>query len=150
MLIQQTVVTRLDAAALQPLAAIDPNLVLVFAAPNFFTDADFAVQLAAAFPAARRVAVSTAGEISSQGVSENSAVISAIRFERTPFKVASTDIVDMDDCIGAGQRLAQQLQAPDLKAVILLSQGVAVNGSDVIAGVVSVLGKSIPLTGGLA
>ncbi len=150
MLTLQTVVTRLDAAALEPLAAIDPNLVLVFAAPNFFTDADFAAQLTAAFPGARRVAVSTAGEISSQGVSENSAVISAIRFERTPFKVAHTDIAGMDDCIGAGQRLAEQLQAPDLKAVILLSQGVAVNGSDVIAGVVSVLGKNIPLTGGLA
>ncbi len=150
MLIQQTVVTRLDAAALQPLAAIDPNLVLVFAAPNFFTEGDFAAQLAAAFPGARRVAVSTAGEISSKGVSENSAVISAIRFEHTPFKVASTDISDMDDCAGAGQRLAQQLLAPDLKAVILFSQGVAVNGSDVIAGVVSVLGKNIPLTGGLA
>jgi hypothetical protein len=150
MLVRQSVVTRLDAAALLALAEIEPNLVLVFAAPRFFTDPDFSAQLAAAFPGARRVAVSTAGEISSQGVSDDSAVINAIRFERTPFKLAATDISGMDDSAGAGQRLAQQLQAPDLKAVMLFSQGVAVNGSDVIAGVVSVLGKSIPLTGGLA
>ena len=150
MLVRQSVITRLDAAALRSLAEIEPNLVLVFAAPRFFTEPDFAAKLKEAFPAARRVAVSTAGEISSQGVSEDSAVISAIRFERTPFKLAATDIVSMDDSAGAGARLAQQLQAPDLKAVILLSQGVAVNGSDLIAGVVSVIGKNIPLTGGLA
>ena len=150
MLVRQSVITRLDAAALHSLAEIEPNLVLVFAAPRFFTEPDFAAKLKEAFPAARRVAVSTAGEISSQGVSEDSAVISAIRFERTPFKLAATDIVSMDDSAGAGARLAQQLQAPDLKAVILLSQGVAVNGSDLIAGVVSVIGKNIPLTGGLA
>ena len=150
MLVQQTVVTRLDAATLIPLAEIAPNLVLVFAAPRFFTDPDFVRQLSAAFPGARRVAVSTAGEISSKGVSEDSAVISAIRFEQTPFRIASTAIAGMEDSFGAGQRLAGQLQAPDLKAVILLSQGVAVNGSEVIGGVVSVLGKQIPLTGGLA
>ncbi len=150
MLVRQSVVTHLDVASLQPLAAIDPNLVLVFAAPSFFTDPEFGVKLAAAFPAARRVAVSTAGEISSQGVSEASAVISAIRFERTPFRLVSSDIVGMEDSADVGRRLAEQLQAPDLKAVILLSQGVAVNGSDLIAGVVSVLGKEIPLTGGLA
>jgi hypothetical protein len=150
MLVRQSVVTRLDAAALEPLAKIDPNLVLVFAAPRFFTEPGFAAQLTAAFPNARRIALSTAGEISSQGVSNDSAVVSAIRFEHTPFKLASTDIAGMEDSAGAGERLARQLQAPDLKAVILLSQGVAVNGSDLIAGVVSVIGKDIPLTGGLA
>jgi hypothetical protein len=150
MRVQQTVVIRLNAETLGPLAEIAPNLVLVFAAPRFFTDPDFVQQLAAAFPGARRVAVSTAGEISSKGVSEDSAVISAIRFEQTPFRIASTEIVGMEDSFGAGQRLAGQLQAPDLKAVILFSQGVAVNGSEVIGGVVSVLGKQIPLTGGLA
>ena len=150
MFVRQSVVNRVDASTLQPLAEIEPNLVLVFAAPRFFTDPDFSAQLTSAFPAARRVAVSTAGEISSRGVSEDSAVISAIHFERTPFRIAATDIADMNDSEAAGRRLAEQLQAPDLKAVILLSQGVAVNGSDLIAGVVAVLGRGIPLTGGLA
>jgi len=150
MLVRQTVVNQLDMVKLVPLAEIAPNLILVFAAPRFFADPDFVHQLAAAFPDARRIAVSTAGEISSQGVSEDSAVITAIRFERTPFKLAATDIADMADSAGVGQRLAEQLQAPDLRAVILFSQGVAVNGSELISGVVSVLGKQIPLTGGLA
>ena len=150
MQIKQAVTSTLNLADLLPLAEINPNLVLVFAAPNFFKQPDFAAQLAAAFPDARRIGASTAGEISNQGVSEDSAVITAIRFERTPFKLAATDISGMEDSLGAGQRLAEQLKAPDLKAVMLLSQGVAVNGSELIAGVVGVLGKQIPLTGGLA
>lgn len=150
MQVQQTVLTSLDAGMLLPLAQIAPNLVLVFAAPRFFHDPDFAPFLATTFPGARRVAVSTAGEISDKGVSEESAVVTAIRFENTSFRIAATDIDGMSDSAAAGQRLAQQLHAPGLSAVILLSQGVAVNGSELIDGVVGVLGKQIPLTGGLA
>lgn len=150
MQVRQAVLTALDAAALTPLAEISPNLVLVFAAPAFFTNTAFATVLARAFPQARRLALSTAGEISGQGVSDNSIVVTAIRFEHIPFKVASTDFAGMEDSADAGRRLAEQLLAPDLKAVLLLSQGVAVNGSELIGGAVSVLGKGIPLTGGLA
>jgi hypothetical protein len=150
MLVRQTVVSHWKTAQLQALTEIEPNLVLVFAAPRFFTDPDFSAGLTAAFPAARRLAISTAGEINSQGVSEESAVVNAIRFERSAFKLAASDITCMEDSADVGRRLAAQLQAPDLRAVVLFSQGVAVNGSELIAGVVSVLGKNIPLTGGLA
>jgi hypothetical protein len=150
MQVRQTALTALDDAALAPLSAISPNLVLVFAAPSFFTDDRFAPWLAHAFPDARRLALSTAGEISTQGVSENTLVVTAIRFERLSFKVASTDFAGMDDSTPAGARLAEQLLASDLKAVLLLSQGVAVNGSELIGGAVGVLGKGVPLTGGLA
>lgn len=150
MLVRQISVTALDDTALAPLAGIRPNLVLAFAAPQFFGDPAFAPWLAKAFPAARRLAVSTAGEISNQGVNDNSIVVTALNLEKTPFKVAATDITGMHDSAGSGRRLAEQLMAPELKAMILFSQGVAVNGSDLIGGVVSVLGKEVPLTGGLA
>lgn len=150
MLVRQISVTALDDTALAALAGIRPNLVLAFAAPRYFEDPAFAPWLAKAFPDARRLAVSTAGEISNQGVNDNSIVVTALNLEKTPFKVATTDITGMNDSAGSGRRLAEQLLAPDLKAVILFSQGVAVNGSDLISGVVSVLGKEVPLTGGLA
>ena len=150
MLVRQIAATALDDAALAPLRDINPTLVLTFAAPQFFTQPGFAPWLARAFPGAQRVSLSTAGEITTQGVNDNSVVVTALRLDKTPFKVASTEIAGMEDSTGAGQRLAEQLQGPGLKAVILLSQGVAVNGSDLIAGAVSVLGKAIPLTGGLA
>lgn len=150
MLIRQIAVTDLNDAALAPLSEIGPNLVLAFAAPKFFSQAGLAPWLGKAFPGARRIALSTAGEITSHGVNDNSAVVTALRLDKTPFRIASTNITGMEDSADAGRRLAEQLAAPDLRAVILLSQGVAVNGSDLIAGVVSALGKEVPLTGGLA
>lgn len=147
---RQAVITALTDASLIPLKGIEPQLVLGFAAPRFFSDPDFASWLGRAFPDARRLVVSTAGEISSQGVSSDSAVITALHFDRASFRIASTDVDGMEDSLDAGRRLAAQFPAQDLKAVILLSQGVRVNGSELIAGAVSVLGKSIPLTGGLA
>jgi hypothetical protein len=147
---RQAVVTALTDASLIPLKSIDPQLVLGFAAPGFFRDPDFAPWLGRAFPHARCLVVSTAGEISSQGVSSDSAVITALHFERATFRIAATDVDGMEDSLDAGRRLAAQFPLQGLKAVILLSQGVRVNGSELIAGAVSVLGKSIPLTGGLA
>ncbi|MEW6676965.1 MAG: FIST N-terminal domain-containing protein [Pseudomonadota bacterium] len=150
MLARQVALTRLDTPPLAPLADIQPQLVLAFAAPQFFTTPGFSEWLTGAFPNARCLALSTAGEITNQGVNDNSVVVTALHFDQTPFRIASTEIVDMEDSQAAGRRLAEQLLAPDLKAVLLLSQGVAVNGSDLIAGAVEMLGKNIPLTGGLA
>ncbi len=150
MQVRQTVLTALETASLAALNEISPQLVLVFAAPAYFVDPAFATTLAAAFPQAKRLALSTAGEISSQGVGEQCIVVTALHFDQIEFRVAATDFAGMNDSAAAGQRLAEQLRDPDLKAVLLLSQGVAVNGSELIGGVVSVLGKGVPLTGGLA
>lgn len=150
MQVRQTRLTTLSSESLAALAEIEPNLVIVFAAPEYFADPGFAASLAQAFPKARRVGASTAGEIAVQGVSEHKAVITAVRLEKITFRVAATELAGMDDSRGAGARIAEQLVAPDLKAVILLSQGVGVNGSELIAGATGTLGGDIPLTGGLA
>jgi len=150
MQVRQIVVHTLADAPPAALADMNADLVLAFAAPRFFTDPNFAPWLGRAFPSARRLAVSTAGEISAQGVSRDSAVITAMRFDRTPLRVAHTDLGDMADSMAAGRRLAAQLPAAGLRAVFLLAQGVEVNGSELIAGMVSALGRDIPLTGGLA
>jgi hypothetical protein len=56
----------------------------------------------------------------------------------------------MDDSRAAGHRLAAQLKRPDLQAVMVLGQGVNINGSALLAGMNEVLPSSVPITGGLA
>lgn len=133
---------------LQALATLQPDLLLVFGAIALLPPV--AATLAELFPNAVRMGCSTAGEISSQGVSDDSCVVTAVRFERTRLQTASTTLFDMADSHDAGQRLAQQLPKAGLRAVLLLGQGVAINGSALITGMTSVLGHTIPLTGGLA
>jgi hypothetical protein len=150
MLVRQLRLSTLNHASFAPLQAIEPNLILVFAAPQHFAAPELAPALGQAFPKAHRVGVSTAGEISSDGVSDNSLVITAVHLDKIEMRIAHTDLADMADSQASGERLAQQLIDPRLRAAILLSQGVNVNGSEVIAGVTSILGSTIPLTGGLA
>lgn len=150
MQIRQANLSRLDEAALVPLAEIQPTLVLVFAAPRFFQDPSFAAVLGRAFPSARRVGASTAGEISSSGVRDDSIVVTALRLEHSGFAIAATDLRDMEDSADTGRRLAASLLEGAPRAVFLLAPGVAVNGSGIIEGVRAVLGDSVPLTGGLA
>lgn len=149
--LRQLHLSSVASAPLTGLAEIAPSLVLVFAAPRFFSDPALPAWLTSSFSGARVLGVSTAGEIEASGVSEDSLVITAIRFDALRFRVARADLADMADSRAAGARLARQLTTDDPpKAVVLFSQGVRVNGSEVIAGAVSVLGPGIPITGGLA
>jgi hypothetical protein len=56
----------------------------------------------------------------------------------------------MADSEDAGRRLAAQLPRESLRAVLILGQGVAINGSALIIGMTEVLGPDVPITGGLA
>ena len=159
MRVLQAVLRDLDAEgekALLPLAGIAPHLVLAFGAPRFFEGAGLAEPLARAFPSARRVGCSTAGEISAEGVSGGSLVVTAVSFDRPSFVAASTVFHGQDDSSGAGARLAGALlgargqDASRLTAVFVLGQGVDINGSALIAGMTGRLGPGVALSGGLA
>ena len=133
---------------LQTLQAVQPDLLLVFGAMGWLSEV--VNTLGQLFPDAIRMGCSTAGEISARGVSDQTCVVTAVRFEHTQLVSSSTVLTGMADSLTAGQRLAQQLPQDGLRAVVVLGQGVAINGSALIEGLTSVLGKKIPLTGGLA
>lgn len=142
--------SRPAAERLQPLRAIDPQLLLVFGALDFFADTQGLATLQAAFPDSLLLGCSTAGEISSQGVDDHSTVLTAIHFAHTRVQPAVTPLHDMADSAAAGARLARQLAADDLQMVLVLGQGVAINGSALLQGISSVLGTRLPVVGGLA
>jgi hypothetical protein len=135
------------AADLGFLSGWAPDLLLVFASPGWLQA--LAAPLAVAAPAAVRAGCCTAGEISTAGVSDDTAVVTAVRFEQVTLKSAVTRLAGMADAEAAGQRLADGLPREGLRAVLLLSQGVGINGSALIQGMSGVLG-AVPITGGLA
>ena len=132
------------------LAAIAPSLVLVFGAPAFFTDQAFCRSLAAALPDAILLGCSTAGEISPSGVQVDSCALTAVKFEHSRLSTATTDLADMGDSASAGRRLAAQFDGSGLRAVLVLGQGLNINGSALVAGMSEVLGPDVPISGGLA
>jgi hypothetical protein len=142
--------TKLLSSQLQPLAGLNPNLVLVFATPEFFAAGGEDQLFRQCFPNAELLGCSTAGEVVVSGVQEKSIVVTAISFETTQVISASTELENMADSFSAGRQLAELLAVPDLRAVLVLGQGVSINGSALVEGMTEVLGTAIPITGGLA
>ncbi|MCX7220507.1 MAG: FIST C-terminal domain-containing protein [Burkholderiales bacterium] len=152
MKIAQVVLQNLpaDLDKLSSLVAIEPQLILVFGYTAHFADPALNASLTAHFPNAQRVGCTTAGEISPAGVVNHATVVTALHFEAVAFKVATATLESMEKSFDAGADLAQKLLAPELKAVLVLGQGVNINGSGLIAGMASELGDAMPVTGGLA
>ncbi len=135
-----------------PLPARDPSpqLVLAFGSPRVFRREGLFAELAQAFPAACLGGCSTAGEIQGAAVLDESLVATVVRFDHTRVKAASVRIGDHADSRKAGAALAAALDPAGLRHVFVLSDGLAVNGSDLVLGMTEVLPPQASLTGGLA
>ena len=139
--------------ALKDLASTSPlpsaNLVLVFGSVKRFTEGKLQAFLKVRYPAAQLVGCTTSGEISPSGVFDDSIQITAIQWEKTIQRVAQTKMTGMQNSFEAAAGLAKQLKADTLRTVLVISDGLNVNGSELLKGFQSVLGD-VPIVGGLA
>jgi hypothetical protein len=125
------------------------TLVLVFGAPEFFDDPAALGELNENFPTSVIAGCSTSGEIHGATVDDESLAVAVIDFASTVVRLAVADIsAGASRC--AGETLGAALDAPDLAGVLVLSDGLSVNGSDLAAGLNSALSTAIPVSGGLA
>ena len=130
---------------------IDPvDLLLIFGNIDHFRYPGLHAAIRSAFPKASLLGCSTAGEITAGGVDDGTCTFTAINFDKARLNQGATRLAGMDDSFAAGERLGNQIAAPDLKAVLLFGPGVQINGSALVNGIASVIGSSIPVTGGLA
>jgi hypothetical protein len=128
----------------------DADLVLVFGGTSVFEDGRRLVELGEAYPAAVVFGCSTAGEIYGTRVDDDSLSVTAVKFERTALRYAGVRIFDVDGSFAAGQALARRLHGPELVHVFVLSDGLNVNGSELVRGLASGLPEGVSITGGLS
>ncbi len=102
------------------------------------------------FPNASIALCSTAGEIFSSEVLNDSLTLTAIEFEKTKVQSTSINISKYKSSFDAGVALIQNLEQNDLKYVFVLSDGGMVNGSELVRGIETIINHKIPVTGGLA
>jgi len=130
--------------------AIAPSLVLFFAAPGTVDDGQRFAELRAQYPAAPIIGCTTGGEIADIDVLDGSIVATAVEFAHTRLAFSESPIDAKGCSIAAGKRLGADLPRAGLRGVFVLSDGTRVNGSDLVAGIQSVLGPNVAITGGLA
>jgi hypothetical protein len=128
----------------------EQTLVLVFGAPEFADQSAPIEELCAAYPASTIIGCSTAGEIHGATLMDRSLSVAVMRFARTKVASAWAPVRSAADSFAAGDAIARQLDGPTLRGVLVLSDGLKVNGSDLIRGLNSVLAESVVVTGGLA
>ncbi|WP_293864688.1 FIST signal transduction protein [uncultured Alsobacter sp.] len=139
-----------DERALAALSMLRPDLVLYFGERHRLSSPEVFQALRTACPDAIVFGCSTGGQFLDAEVVDDDIACLAIRFERTRLRLAQAEIRSPGTSRAAGTMLAQTLRADDLKGIFVLSDGLNVNGSELVAGFTDILGSGIPVTGGLA
>jgi hypothetical protein len=126
------------------------SLVLIFGANTTIGDTAKIAQVRAFYPGALIVGCSTAGEICDTRVRDDSLAVTAVRFEHSGVRLVQTNLAKGHDSLGAGKFLAQALPHDGLKHVLVLSDGLQVNGTELARGLRENLPVDVAVTGGLA
>jgi hypothetical protein len=128
----------------------DAQLVLVFGARDLLAEPQPMQQIHDTFPNAQVIGCSTAGEIYGTRVLDDSIVVTAAAFKDTGVRLAETELSVECDSRTAGRKLATELFAADLAHVMVFSDGLKVNGSELVRGLTEVLPANVAVTGGLS
>lgn len=135
------------------------QLVLAFGSPDTIRNPGLVDEIRRFYPQAIILGCSSSGEICGPHVLENSFTVTAIQFDSTLLCTAHINLTHTADSIQAGEQLAIALphtvnnelgQPEKLAHVLVLTEGLDLNGSDLITGVLQQLPAGVSVTGGLA
>lgn len=126
------------------------QLALVFGSTALLKNPATRDQVRRAYPRACLIGCSTAGEICGTQVTDDSLVVTAVQFDRASCRGTHIHIREVESSVQAGERLAQSLEPEGLRHVFVLSDGLKVNGSDLVRGLTSRLPPDVTLTGGIS
>jgi hypothetical protein len=126
------------------------QLVLYFGSREHLAGGERYRELRSLYPHSHIVGCTTGGQIHGDDINDDEIIAVALHFARTQVRVVHEVIESRDASRACGAGLARQLEGADLAGVFVLSDGLNVNGSELIAGITEVLGPDLLVTGGLA
>ncbi len=147
--------TRLDTAgnwAPQPPGKLNgsADLVFLFGGRDILKDKQTLGHIQSVYPAAVLMGCSTAGEICDTHVYDDTLALTAVNFGSTQIKSSHIDIHHCADSYDAGKKLADALPKENLVHAFVISDGLNINGSDLVKGITEHLPTGITVTGGLS
>lgn len=126
------------------------QLVFVFGNKELLKEPQHIDYLKDTYPSANIVGCSTSGEICQEEVFNHNIIATAVWFEKTQILIAEEQISSMEDSYAVGERLAGKLDKEHLVHVMVISEGLNINGSELTKGLNHRFKKEISVTGGLA
>jgi hypothetical protein len=128
----------------------DAQIVLVFGGTSALKQRERVAEIRAAYPGAHLLGCSTAGEICDVSVADESIVTTAIRFDRARVEAHRVSLSETAGSFETGEALAKALEKDGLAHVFVISDGLNVNGSELVAGLTANLPEGVTITGGLS
>ena len=128
----------------------DAHLVLYFGARDALATDTWYHELRTLYPQAHLVGCSSGGQIQGGGIHESGIAAVAVQFAATRLRIATEAVVESSHSRDYGAALGRQLSDGDLVGVFVLSDGLKVNGSELVRGLTSAVGSAVSVSGGLA
>jgi hypothetical protein len=147
---QWSVATGWDPLPLAGSLGSSAQLVLLFGNPRLVSAKECLAQARQAFPNAHVFGCSTGGEILGPRVRDATLALTAIAFEHSRVAAARMAIESPEHSFAAGEQLIRQLDPRGLRHVFVLSEGLLVNGSDLLGGINTALPPGVSASGGFA
>ncbi len=146
---------RFDAAdGWQPESGDEPlrgaQAVIAFLDPQIATGSAATDAIQAAFPGADVLSCTTGGTIDGRDVRDGIGIAIALAFDRTPTRLATADVETSADSFAAGAAIGRALSGDDLAGIFILSEGLRVNGTELVRGIREAVSSRVTITGGLA
>jgi hypothetical protein len=133
-----------------PFGEITPSIIFIFGSTQLIKSNSPIEELRLKYPNAILVGGSSSGEISGTNVLDDTIIATLVTFEKSTLKYVSQEIDNPEDSFMVGEKLIKKLIEPTLKHVFVISEGLKVNGSELVRGMRNALPQNISATGGLA
>lgn len=126
------------------------TLILTFYAPFYFDFHEPFNTLRDKYPNAKMAGCSTSGEILNEQINDESISVAILRFENSDVKITTQPIKENSESYDVGKKIAEELNSDELRSILVLSDGLNVNGTSLVEGLKSALSSHVIVTGGLA
>jgi len=128
----------------------EPDLILIFASSKDKDLAEMLKVIKSKYSNSIITGCSTSGQIIDTRVIDDAMIFNAIKFDDTKLALHSVRIEDYDSSLDAGEQLRMGLDEKDLSHILVLSDGLNVNGAQLVKGLSSDKYEKVSVTGGLA
>ena len=96
------------------------------------------------------IGCSSAGSILLDCIYENETVVSVLKLEKSTFNKKTYSCSEVDNSVEIGEQIGRDLMGPNIKGIILLTEGLIVNGSKLTTGINNIIKEKIYIGGGMA
>ncbi|MCG9880924.1 MAG: FIST C-terminal domain-containing protein [Bacteroidia bacterium] len=129
---------------------INPQLIFAFGSSQLIAQNTPLASLRNSYPNAVFVGGSSAGEITDTLVLDDTIIATLVEFKHSKVAYVSETINHADESFNVGSNLVKKLDKKDLVHVFIMSEGLNINGSELVRGVRDVMPENVVATGGLA